>query len=196
VLVINRLCGPDGKLAVDERWYPSTALDDLLGTEEGKINDARLYRFLYKTGISVCRLGAKVTPARGAGNRGCLRVGSPSRLLPPCAALIQRAIDNRKRAPALARDRASSARQQVRRIFERDPDAVRRPRPQAKMPCQARQRSCPSARKREWRGRTLTENSTPRRRAGFAPCSTASRYNLHLIGRLDRQWLSEPRPQS
>ena len=29
-----------------QRWYPSTALDDLLGIEEGKINDTRLYRCL------------------------------------------------------------------------------------------------------------------------------------------------------
>ena len=30
----------------EERWYPSTALDDLLEIEEGKINDTRLYRCL------------------------------------------------------------------------------------------------------------------------------------------------------
>ena len=45
-LAINRLCAPGSELAVDERWYPSTALDDLLGIEEGKINDTRLYRCL------------------------------------------------------------------------------------------------------------------------------------------------------
>jgi transposase len=33
-------------LAIEQRWYPSTALDDLLGMEEGKINDTRLYRCL------------------------------------------------------------------------------------------------------------------------------------------------------
>jgi len=33
-------------LAVEERWYPSTALDDLLVIGEGKINDTRLYRCL------------------------------------------------------------------------------------------------------------------------------------------------------
>src|ERR1700727_2614914 len=32
--------------AIEERWYPSTALDDLLEIEEGKINDTRLYRCL------------------------------------------------------------------------------------------------------------------------------------------------------
>jgi hypothetical protein len=46
VLAINRLCAPDSELAVEERWYPATALDDLLEIEEGKINDTRLYRCL------------------------------------------------------------------------------------------------------------------------------------------------------
>ncbi len=46
VLAINRLCAPGSELAVEERWYPSTAWDDLLGIEEGKINDTRLYRCL------------------------------------------------------------------------------------------------------------------------------------------------------
>src|ERR1700732_737278 len=46
VLAINRLCAPGSELAIEERWYPSTALDDLLGSEEGKINDTRLYRCL------------------------------------------------------------------------------------------------------------------------------------------------------
>jgi hypothetical protein len=39
VLAINRL-------AVEQHWYPSTALDDLLHIESGKINDTRLYRCL------------------------------------------------------------------------------------------------------------------------------------------------------
>src|SRR6266581_3704378 len=30
VLAINRLCAPGSELAIEERWYPSTALDDLL----------------------------------------------------------------------------------------------------------------------------------------------------------------------
>ena len=34
------------ELAIEERWYPATALDDLLGIAEGKINDTRLYRCL------------------------------------------------------------------------------------------------------------------------------------------------------
>jgi transposase len=46
VLAINRLCAPGSELAIEQRWYPSTALDDLLGIEDGKINDTRLYRCL------------------------------------------------------------------------------------------------------------------------------------------------------
>src|SRR3954454_2492815 len=46
VLAINRLCAPVSELAIEQRWYPSTALDDLLGIEDGKINDTRLYRCL------------------------------------------------------------------------------------------------------------------------------------------------------
>ncbi len=56
LLAINRLCAPGSELAIEQRWYPSTALDDLLGIEEGKINDTRLYRCLdrmlpHKTGL-------------------------------------------------------------------------------------------------------------------------------------------------
>jgi transposase len=46
LLAINRLCAPGSELAVEQRWYPSTALDDLLEIEDGKINDTRLYRCL------------------------------------------------------------------------------------------------------------------------------------------------------
>jgi transposase len=46
VLAINRLCAPGSELAIEERWYPATALDDLLGIADGKINDTRLYRCL------------------------------------------------------------------------------------------------------------------------------------------------------
>jgi transposase len=46
LLAINRLCAPASELGIEERWYPATALDDLLGIEEGKINDTRLYRCL------------------------------------------------------------------------------------------------------------------------------------------------------
>jgi len=38
VLAINRLCAPGSELAVDQHWYPSTALDDLLHIAKGKIN--------------------------------------------------------------------------------------------------------------------------------------------------------------
>jgi transposase len=46
VLAINRLCAPGSELAVEQRWYPTTALDDLLGIAEGQLNDTRLYRCL------------------------------------------------------------------------------------------------------------------------------------------------------
>jgi len=46
VLAINRLCAPGSELAIEERWYPTTALDDLLHIPDGKINDSRLYRAL------------------------------------------------------------------------------------------------------------------------------------------------------
>jgi transposase len=46
LLAINRLCEPTSELAVEQRWYPATALDDLLGIAEGKVNDTRLYRCL------------------------------------------------------------------------------------------------------------------------------------------------------
>jgi hypothetical protein len=46
LLAIHRWCAPGSELSVEQRWYPSTALDDLLEIEEGKINDTRLYRCL------------------------------------------------------------------------------------------------------------------------------------------------------
>ena len=46
VLAINRLCAPGSELAIEERWYPTTALDDLLHLPDGAINDTRLYRAL------------------------------------------------------------------------------------------------------------------------------------------------------
>src|SRR5712692_922532 len=46
VLAINRLCAPGSELAIEERWYPTTALDDLLHIPDGPINDSRLYRAL------------------------------------------------------------------------------------------------------------------------------------------------------
>ena len=46
LLAFNRLGAPCSELGIEERWYPTTALDDLLGIAEGKINDTRLYRCL------------------------------------------------------------------------------------------------------------------------------------------------------
>jgi len=46
VLAINRLCEPGSELAIEQRWFPSTALDDLLKIDAGQINDSRLYRCL------------------------------------------------------------------------------------------------------------------------------------------------------
>ena len=46
VLVLARLCAPSSELQIAESWYGKTALDDLLGVSEEKINDDRLYRAL------------------------------------------------------------------------------------------------------------------------------------------------------
>lgn len=46
VLSINRLCAPGSELAIEQRWFPSTALDDLLSIDATKMNDTRLYRCL------------------------------------------------------------------------------------------------------------------------------------------------------
>jgi transposase len=46
LLAINRLCAPASELGIEERWYPATALDDLLGFPAGAVNDSRLYRCL------------------------------------------------------------------------------------------------------------------------------------------------------
>jgi transposase len=46
ILAINRLCAPGSELAIEERWYPTTALDDLLHVPAGTVNDSRLYRAL------------------------------------------------------------------------------------------------------------------------------------------------------
>jgi transposase len=48
ILSIARLCEPSSDLAVAERWYAKTAMDDLLGVSVDKINDDRLYRALDK----------------------------------------------------------------------------------------------------------------------------------------------------
>jgi transposase len=46
ILAINRLCAPGSELAIEQRWFPSTALDDLLHVDARQINDSRLYRCL------------------------------------------------------------------------------------------------------------------------------------------------------
>jgi len=46
VLVLARFCAPSSELQIAESWYAKTALDDLLGASEEKINDDRLYRAL------------------------------------------------------------------------------------------------------------------------------------------------------
>jgi transposase len=46
VLVIARLCQPSSELYVAEHFYGRTALPELLGVPDEKVNDARLYRTL------------------------------------------------------------------------------------------------------------------------------------------------------
>ena len=46
ILVLARFCAPSSELQIAEFWYGKTALDDLLGVPEDKINDDRLYRAL------------------------------------------------------------------------------------------------------------------------------------------------------
>ena len=46
LLAFNRLCAPRSELGIEERWYPTTSLGDLLGIAEGKIKGTRLYRCL------------------------------------------------------------------------------------------------------------------------------------------------------
>ena len=46
VLVAARLCEPSSELHIAEDWFRRTALDDLLGVSEAKVNDDRCYRAL------------------------------------------------------------------------------------------------------------------------------------------------------
>ena len=46
VLVIARFCEPSSELHIAEDWFRRTALEDLLGLPEAKVNDDRLYRAL------------------------------------------------------------------------------------------------------------------------------------------------------
>lgn len=46
ILVVARLCEPSSELHIAEDWFRRTALDDLLGVPEEKVNEDRLYRAL------------------------------------------------------------------------------------------------------------------------------------------------------
>ena len=46
LLTVARFCGQRSELGVAEHWYDTTALDDLLGVDTARVNDARLYRAL------------------------------------------------------------------------------------------------------------------------------------------------------
>jgi len=46
VQLMARLCEPSSELAIAERWYERTALEDLLGMPAEQINEDRLYRAL------------------------------------------------------------------------------------------------------------------------------------------------------
>ena len=46
ILAINRLCAPGSALAIEERWYPTTALEDLRHIPDGTVHDRRLSRAL------------------------------------------------------------------------------------------------------------------------------------------------------
>jgi hypothetical protein len=48
VLVSARLCAPSSELHIAEDWFRRTALDDLLGLPDDKVNDDRCYRGLDK----------------------------------------------------------------------------------------------------------------------------------------------------
>jgi len=46
VLVIARLCKPSSELHIAEHFYRQTALADILGVPDEKVNESRLYRTL------------------------------------------------------------------------------------------------------------------------------------------------------
>ena len=46
ILIIARLLEPSSELFIAEQWYPKTALPDLLGVTEERVDDNRLYRAL------------------------------------------------------------------------------------------------------------------------------------------------------
>lgn len=46
ILAVARFCAPSSELQIAEFWYGKTAIDDLLGVSDDKVNDDRLYRSL------------------------------------------------------------------------------------------------------------------------------------------------------
>jgi hypothetical protein len=48
LLAVNRLCDPESELGVHQRWYGTTAMDVVLGTEDAVAAKDRLYRALDK----------------------------------------------------------------------------------------------------------------------------------------------------
>ena len=48
LLAVNRLCDPQSELGVHQRWFGTTAMDTILGTEEAVAAKDRLYRALDK----------------------------------------------------------------------------------------------------------------------------------------------------
>lgn len=50
LLVVNRLCAPRSELSVHEKWFPQSAMDLLLDTDESVAQKDRLYRCLDRMG--------------------------------------------------------------------------------------------------------------------------------------------------
>ena len=48
LLAVNRLCDPESELGVHQRWFGSTAMEVILGTDEAVAAKDRLYRALDK----------------------------------------------------------------------------------------------------------------------------------------------------
>jgi hypothetical protein len=43
LLTVNRLCDPQSELGIHQRWYATTAMDVLLGTDDAVAAKERLY---------------------------------------------------------------------------------------------------------------------------------------------------------
>ncbi len=52
ILTAARLIAPSSELAIEERFYPKTALEDICGVAEEQVNKDRLYRGRW---INCCR---------------------------------------------------------------------------------------------------------------------------------------------